>query len=455
MPVSEGIIIAQSSCIHSHLAYTVSRCTLGETRCTKAMLITFRRMTAKMKHVLILIITALAPQFVFAKTISVHTGFEGGALGKIEQVSETHFRCGVKGESDQAGRNRQANWYYFRVDDAKQRALTIDLIDLPGEYNYRPNRGAVTGETLPWYSEDNRHWQPIETVEYQPDTPLLRIRLTPRTNKIWLAHVPPYTKQQLQRLLGSFKTHSDLRQQVVGRTVQGREILLLTITDESAPATQKKVIWLMFRQHSWEAGSSWAGEGAIRFLLSGDPVARRMRQTAIFKIFPLCDPDGVARGGVRFNAHGFDLNRNWDTVDETKMPEIAAQRKAILAWVDAGQPVDLLLSLHNTETAEYLEGPPDADGRYSALTQRFFKLLSESQTFAPTRLPQAAETSTTLGQPGRMTVIQGLYKDRQLPAFLIEQRITKHPKLGHQPTPEDRQRFGADLVRVMWNTVMQ
>jgi hypothetical protein len=117
--------------------------------------------------------------------------------------------------------------------------------------------------------------------------------------------------------------------------------------------------------------------------------------------------------------------------------------------------VDLLLSLHNTETAEYLEGPPDTDSRYRSLTERLFKLLSETKTFAPTRPPQMAEASTTPGKPGRMTVIQGLYKDRQLPAFLIEQMITKHPKLGRQPTPEDRQQFGADLVRAMWKTAAE
>ena len=409
-----------------------------------------------MKPILLLAVIALLPQLVAAaRPIAVVSKFEGGALGKVERVSDTHFRCGVKGESDQDGRNRQANWYYFRVDGAKDQALTLDLVDLPGEYNYRPNRGAVTGETLPWYSEDNRHWRPIETAEYQPDTPLLRLRLRSRANKIWIAHVPPYTNQQLQRLLDEFKRRSDLRQQIVGRTAQGRAMLLLTITDESEPAKQKKVIWLMFRQHSWEAGSSWAGEGALRFLLSADPVAVQMRRTAIFKIFPLCDPDGVARGGVRFNANGFDLNRNWDAVDETKMPEIAAQRKAILDWVDAGQRMDIFLTLHNTETAEYLEGPPDAEGQYRSLIERFFKLLSENKTFAPSRPPRFAEASTTIDKPGRMTVIQGLYKDRRLPAFLIEQMITLHPKLGRQPTPEDRKQFGADLMRAMWQTVIQ
>ncbi len=398
-------------------------------------------------HLLTLLL--LFSPLVVAKPITISTNFEGGAIGKIEQVNATHFRCGVKGESDQDGRNRQANWYSFRVNDARGKALTIDMVDLPGEYNYRPNRGAVTGDTLPWISDDNQHWRQLETVEYQADVPLLRLRFTPRTNRIWIAHVPPYTNQHLQRLLNEFRKHPHLQQETIGKTVQGRELQLLTITDERVPLAEKKVIWLMFRQHSWEAGSSWAGEGAIRFLLANTPTAEIIRQTAVFKILPLCDPDGVARGGVRFNANGFDLNRNWDVEDAQKMPEITAQRKAILAWVDSGNRIDLFLSLHNTETAEYLEGPP-GDGRYRVLMERFSKLLSAGKTFAPTRPPQSAETSTTLGKPGRMTVIQGLYKDRQLPAFLIELMITKHPKLGHPPMPEDRQQFGAELVQTMW-----
>src|SRR5215813_14713049 len=175
-----------------------------------------------MKQVLRLAVIALAPHFVFAaRPISIHTNFEGGAVGRIVRVAEAHFRCGVKGESDQDRSNRQANWYYFRVDGAKDQALTLDLVDLPGEYNYRPNRGAVTGDTLPWYSEDNQRWRQIETAEYQADAPLLRIRLTPRANRIWIAHVPPYTNKHLQRLLREFKTHPALHQQSVGKTAQG------------------------------------------------------------------------------------------------------------------------------------------------------------------------------------------------------------------------------------------
>ena len=53
--------------------------------------------------------------------ITIRTDFEGGSLGKVEQVSETSFRCAVAGQADQNGRNRQASWYYFRLDGAKGR----------------------------------------------------------------------------------------------------------------------------------------------------------------------------------------------------------------------------------------------------------------------------------------------------------------------------------------------
>src|SRR6476660_6766670 len=96
---------------------------------------------------------------------TIHTDFEGGTLGSIEKVSETHFRLAVKGESDQDGRNRQANWYYFRVDGATQ-PLTLDIVNLPGEYNYKPNRGAITKDTPPVISYDGVHWKHVEVFEY-------------------------------------------------------------------------------------------------------------------------------------------------------------------------------------------------------------------------------------------------------------------------------------------------
>lgn len=378
--------------------------------------------------------------------ITIHTNFEGGSLGRIEKVSETHWRLGSKGEKDQDGRNRQANWYSFRVDGAKKgQELTLDIVDLPGEYNYKPNRGAITKDTPPVMSADGKNWKRLETFEYDATEPKLRLHVRAEGPSIHVAHVVPYTNVDLADLRRRIAKSAAFREERIGKTVGGRDLVLWTIGPREKP---RKTIWLMFRQHSWEAGSSWTGEGAALELIAN----ASLREDVTWKIFPLCDPDGVARGGVRFNAHGFDLNRNWDVEDPVKMPEITAQRNAVKAWLQKGNRIDLFYSLHNTETGEYLEGPPQA-GEHRALGEKLFQLLVRETTFHPSRPLSFAETSTTIGKKGRMTVIQGLSHDFGLPAFLMEQRISYNEKFKRLPMPEDRMRFGAELVRTMWKAV--
>jgi hypothetical protein len=384
-----------------------------------------------------------------AVLVSVHTNFEGGSLGKVEIVSDTHYRLAVKGESDQDGRNRQANWYYFRVDGAAAQPVTIDIVNLPGEYNYRPNRGAITGDTPPVISYDGVHWEHVTTYEYDAEEPKLRLRIQPAKSRFWIAHCPPYTNEHLRELRADVRNKPGFKQEVIGKTAGGRDLLLWTISEGAAKL--RPVVWLMFRQHSWESGSSWVGEGAVRALLGDSAESRRLREQVIWKILPMCDPDGVARGGVRFNVNGYDLNRNWDVADPVRMPEITAQRNAIRKWIEAGNRVDLFLSLHNTETAEYLEGPPEngGGGKYLALAEKLFESLKARTSFAPTRPLSFAGSTTTPGKPGRMTVIQGLWADFQIPGFLMEQRVAHNSKLGGLPGVSHRVKFGAELVKAI------
>ena len=369
--------------------------------------------------------------------ITIHWDFEGGALAKAESTGQSHFRAHLAGQTDQDGRNRQANWYYFRIDGAKGKDVVVDLVNLPGEYNYKANRGAVTKDTVPVWSEDQRTWTYFDATEYDAAEPRLRLRATPRSNRFWIAHVPPYTLATLDALMSRAVPHPHFRKSVIGTSVEGRDLYLATITDPAAKAA--KSIWLMFRQHCWETGSSFAGEGAIDFLLSD--AAAALRREFVFQILPAADPDGLVHGAVRFNRHGFDLNRNWDVEDPAKMPEISAQRSAMFAWLDGGHTLDIFLSLHNTETSEYLEGPPNPDG--AALLSRVFASLKANSTFAPTRPAFAAEATTTAGKVGRMTVNQGLWRDRRINAFLIEQRIDTKPSIAQ------RKEFGAGLVRAL------
>lgn len=366
--------------------------------------------------------------------VEISTNFEGGSLGRIDKVSDRHFRLGAKGEKDQDGRNRQANWYYFRVDGAApSQELILDIVDLPGEYNYKPNQGAITKDTPPVISYDGKTWAHVTTFEYDEKEPKLRLKIAPEKARFSIAHVPPYTNENLQALRKLVKN-----EELIGKTADKRDLYLWTFGRPDAP----KTVWLMFRQHSWEGGSSWTGEGVVRELLKD---AHGIQ----WKVFPLCDPDGVARGGVRFNKFGYDLNRNWDVDDPIKMPEIHAQRAAVRKWLDAGKKIDLFYSLHNTETAEYLDGIKE----FHEMGERFYKILTETTSFHPSRPFRDSEGTTTPGMKGRMTVIQGLYYDFQLQGYLMEQRVSYNAKLKRLPLPPDRLQFGRELVEAIANTL--
>ncbi|MBK8500932.1 MAG: hypothetical protein IPL46_01300 [Saprospiraceae bacterium] len=261
--------------------------------------------------------------------ITITTNFEAGSLGTIEQLSKTHWRCALAGESDWQNRNRQASWFYFRIDGAKDQDLTIDLVDLLGEYNYKSGNYAVTSQSRPVFSYDQKNWHHLtdDEVIWDGKNIELQLQIRPLENTIWIAHQPPYTTTQLDEMLLSFEGNEHLQIESIGLTPEGRDMLLLTVGRSGKSVQSTKVIWIMARQHAWESGTSWVMEGIIRYLLSSE--RSELLDHFIFKFMPMADPDGVARGGVRFNTFGHDLNRNWDLVKAAEMPEIFTQKKRL------------------------------------------------------------------------------------------------------------------------------
>lgn len=387
----------------------------------------------------------LAAAAALPAAVTIRSDFEGGSIGRVRQLAPRHFRCGVKGEVDQDKRNRQASWYYFRLEGGAGAETTIDLTDLPGEYNYKFGALPITGATRPFISYDRKTWTvlPESAVEWDAGEPRLRMRFTPARSPVWVAHVPPYTTEDLNRLLADKKGNPNLTVAEAGKSAAGRALWLLTVTNPARPASGKKVLWLMARQHAWESGTSWVVDGAVRFLLQEDARAARLRDAFIFKIFPMADPDGVVRGGVRFNVNGYDVNRNWDIADPKLMPEIAALRKTVLGWVDGGGRIDLFLSLHNT-SSDYLKGPLTAAGpRYRETIARFAALLARDTIFEG-KAPR--DWAPGKVERGRMDVCQGLFHDRGIRTLLMEQNVRANAKLGGPAGVEDYKRFGAQLV---------
>ena len=52
-------------------------------------------------------------------------------------------------------------------------------------------------------------------------------------------------------------------------------------------------------------------EGIVETLLSDEREAKQLRDTYVFKIIPMLNPDGVIVGNYRCSLAGLDLNRQW------------------------------------------------------------------------------------------------------------------------------------------------
>ena len=261
------------------------------------------------------------------EAITFDKDFAGASLGRIEKLSDSVFRCWVEGQSDEHGRNRQATWYFFRMDHVAGRDITLTLTDFVGEYNYKPGVCPMNADLRPMFSWDGEQWQHFESMAWDDTKKEATLKFTPTRDTIWIAHLEPYTHTRLLGLLDELSRDANVRIEVVGKTAQNRDLHAVTITNVKTPDANKKTVWLQARQHAWETGTSFVMEGALRMLTSDDAKARELLDRVIFKFTPMMDPDGSATGKVRFNANGYDLNRHWDEVDLRNKEWLATCRR--------------------------------------------------------------------------------------------------------------------------------
>jgi hypothetical protein len=83
------------------------------------------------------------------------------------------------------------------------------------------------------------------------------------------------------------------------------------------------------------------------------------------------------------------------------------------------------------------------------LGERFARLLSDRTSFYSASGPRDSLPAALLITKGRMTVDQSLFRERKIPAFLLELGVEYNPRLKRLRTVDDWSDFGRALVEVL------
>ena len=97
--------------------------------------------------------------------------------------------------------------------------------------------------------------------------------------------------------------------------------------------------------HPGESNASFIMEGFLDFIVSNEKEAKALRDTFVFKVVPMLNPDGVIVGNYRTSLAGLDLNRQWQTPDRQQAVEIHAMKQMIKKTLECRQ-IQLFVDIH-------------------------------------------------------------------------------------------------------------
>ncbi|MDB6075846.1 MAG: Zinc carboxypeptidase, partial [Verrucomicrobiaceae bacterium] len=310
--------------------------------------------------------------------------------GRAELRVETHFKGGNAEvvSLDQSTRTLRIMpqlhekrgwpcWWYFKLEGL----ILGETVTLQVQAQTRPYREKMVlapewcQPKHAWMSVDGASWKPTSSPGMILADKSIAYEIKAEAGAMWFAWGPPFVPTMAERLLADIAAllpeanRFDLATTRGGHTVQG-----IRIGAENAVHQ----VWVGARQHAWEAGGSWVGNGFVRWFASDDPGAVAMRKTTCLHFIPIMDVDNVAIGAGGKESIPRDHNRDW--ADEPVHPEVAAAQRMIRD-IHAKHGLDVFIDLHNPAPGDpiFFYGPFAFD-RMGGIQQRNYKQWMELAT---------------------------------------------------------------------------
>ncbi|XP_071360139.1 cytosolic carboxypeptidase 2 isoform X3 [Trachinotus anak] len=331
-------------------------------------------------------------------TLEFESRFESGNLQKAVQVGVYDYELTL--QTDMYTR-KHTQWFYFRVRNTKAgvtyRFTIINLMKCSSLYSLgmRPllysERAAKekgvgwqrAGSNIRYYRNCNQN-----TKDNNSDTITLysltwTLQFPYDSDTCYLAHCYPYTYSHLQRYLKRISSNpavaSYCKLRVLCHSLAGNAVYVVTITSQGVGRVEgrtKKAVVVTARVHPGETNGSWMMEGLLDFLLGDSEDAQLIRDTFVFKVVPMLNPDGVVVGNYRCSLAGRDLNRNYNTLLKDSFPSVWHTRN-LVERLTAETDVVLYCDFHghNRKNNVFMYGCNNRGDASLKLHERVFPLM--------------------------------------------------------------------------------
>uniref|UniRef100_A0A8C1BNH9 Cytosolic carboxypeptidase 1 n=1 Tax=Cyprinus carpio carpio TaxID=630221 RepID=A0A8C1BNH9_CYPCA len=297
------------------------------------------------------------------ESLKFNSKFESGNLRKAIQVRKFEYDLILNSDINS---NHYHQWFYFEVSNmrpgVRYRFNIINCEKSNSQFNYGMQvlmysvQDAIngsphwvrTGSDICYYK--NHFSRSSIAAGGQKGKSYFTLTFTVtfqhKDDVCYFAYHYPYTysmlKMHLQKLSALRTAQIYYRQDDLCETLGGNSCPLLTITampesssnDHISQFRSRPVVFLSARVHPGETNSSWVMKGTLEFLMSCSPQAQSLRESYIFKIIPMLNPDGVINGNHRCSLSGEDLNRQWQSPNAELHPTIY-HAKSLLQYLRA------------------------------------------------------------------------------------------------------------------------
>ncbi|MAQ18698.1 MAG: hypothetical protein CMN30_28370 [Sandaracinus sp.] len=242
--------------------------------------------------------------------LQVSSTFDSGN-GDLVAIDGDEVRLTIRPDAG----DKHLQWFHFRVAGAKGRQLRWVLTNAS-----RASYPAGWTDYGACASYDRVHWFRVPTTYEEGE---LRCEHEVEGDVVWYAYFAPYDEERHQQLLGWAQEQPGVSLECLGSTLDGRAMDLLSFgAEDGVPC------WIIARQHPGESMAEHLIEGLLQRLLDpSDALAASLLERARFYVVPNMNPDGSARGHLRTNAVGTNLNRAWAEPSMEASPEVFLVRE--------------------------------------------------------------------------------------------------------------------------------